>query len=525
MPEDMALNDELRDPNGVGGPLFRSQVAPSDIGSVSTSTTAATRTAAPATGSNSAAAAAFTATNTATSTASAEAEGEAKAAAQNEEDKARRSEEQVAKEPSNPEEHASKSNSKGNDNNEQDKDQVKEAGRGEASTQNESHEESKNKNSSCENPSAAAAATAAANIVPTNEGNDGITNSSLQAQPQEGTLKEEDSSITEAEPARDAAGYSAGDSPNEHDEGSHPRDLSAAAAPSPSQSEATKSALALTPSSLAVSAATQIGSQAGPLMLPLGPSARSPTLDNPEEVAVAEALPTPAVAALPPSANATSSHFATPAAAAAAAASGPQVAATAPPSQRPETSQTSTQTDPVLSEERETQTQASTSVMDEAPDSPVPQPRNILPVITLAGEPKRIHAFDVTPSLGGASPGGRGGFRSCLAHFASTPPKTCTVSLQWAMLHWNIPANHKSCCPWHNSLTVALRLLSLRETTPCNTRWSPLSGWQCERCGSMNHEAIDSCDMCREPRFKSEDGRRGSRSRARPSGAAARVSL
>lgn len=87
-----------------------------------------------------------------------------------------------------------------------------------------------------------------------------------------------------------------------------------------------------------------------------------------------------------------------------------------------------------------------------------------------------------------------------LGTFDTTPPSTCTTSLQWAMLHWNIPMSAKACCPWHNSLQVGARLIALRDATECAWTWKPLSGWQCRACASMNHDDCEACDICRRKR-------------------------
>lgn len=96
--------------------------------------------------------------------------------------------------------------------------------------------------------------------------------------------------------------------------------------------------------------------------------------------------------------------------------------------------------------------------------------------------------------------------RSLLIDFACTPPSTCTMSLQWAMLHWNIPVSASTCCQWHHALEVAVRLLSMRSGSECKRRWSPLVGWQCSRCQSMNHEDIGACDLCRQGRYAASGG-------------------
>lgn len=112
----------------------------------------------------------------------------------------------------------------------------------------------------------------------------------------------------------------------------------------------------------------------------------------------------------------------------------------------------------------------------------------------------------VPPTAALAAPpafGGHDTVLGLLGGFKTTPPNTCTASLHWAMLHWNIPMKSSMCCPWHNALQVAMRLLSIRESSPCTWKWNPLSGWQCGRCGSMNHEVSECCDMCREHHVKS----------------------
>jgi len=177
-----------------------------------------------------------------------------------------------------------------------------------------------------------------------------------------------------------------------------------------------------------------------------------------------------------------------------------------------------TQTDPASSQDAEVQVMLADDGTEDA-SSPFEEP---------APEESRIrsNAFGAMSSpraMPPASPQGAQ-IRSLLGRYQSTPPNTCTVSLQWALLHWNIPVNSRMCCPWHNALTVALRLLSLRESTPCNHRWKPLGGWQCRRCGSMNHEAIDACDMCRETRDGVGAASAGGGSRS-PSIASTRVSL
>merc|ERR1712154_162292 len=90
--------------------------------------------------------------------------------------------------------------------------------------------------------------------------------------------------------------------------------------------------------------------------------------------------------------------------------------------------------------------------------------------------------------------------RNLLREFKSTPPNTCTASLQWAILHWNIPVNPSACCNWHYNIDIAIRLLTLRKASPCRPTWSPLDDWQCERCLSMNHSVVEVCDVCRQHR-------------------------
>jgi len=82
--------------------------------------------------------------------------------------------------------------------------------------------------------------------------------------------------------------------------------------------------------------------------------------------------------------------------------------------------------------------------------------------------------------------------------FRLTSPLSISLSLQWAMKHWNLPRIGGSCCPWHTALLMAKRALDLERGSCCDPLWSGLLGWQCPECSSMNHEEVLRCDMCFE---------------------------
>lgn len=87
-----------------------------------------------------------------------------------------------------------------------------------------------------------------------------------------------------------------------------------------------------------------------------------------------------------------------------------------------------------------------------------------------------------------------------LSSFVITPPLSVSLSLQWAMKHWNMPRIAGSCCPWHTAVFVAKTALDNVANDPCDPLWCCLGDWQCAECCCLNHNEVMKCDMCSEPR-------------------------
>jgi len=84
---------------------------------------------------------------------------------------------------------------------------------------------------------------------------------------------------------------------------------------------------------------------------------------------------------------------------------------------------------------------------------------------------------------------------------SSEDPFTTTSlgpSLEWVMRHWNCPRIERSCCPFHAAVQMARALVKYELASPCEPSWSPLIGWQCGHCSSVNHSSVYRCDMCFE---------------------------
>lgn len=86
--------------------------------------------------------------------------------------------------------------------------------------------------------------------------------------------------------------------------------------------------------------------------------------------------------------------------------------------------------------------------------------------------------------------------------FAPVSEETLSLSLEWAMKHWNVPRIPGMCCPWHTVVSVAKKVLKYEVTSQCDPLWSPLTGWQCQHCTGLNHQENHRCDMC----FELHDG-------------------
>lgn len=80
--------------------------------------------------------------------------------------------------------------------------------------------------------------------------------------------------------------------------------------------------------------------------------------------------------------------------------------------------------------------------------------------------------------------------------FAATSVVSLSVSLEWALLHCNMPQIRGTCCSWHAAVTAAMRELEHHPFTNCDPKWIPLSEWQCSVCLALNLSDNPVCDMC-----------------------------
>lgn len=92
-----------------------------------------------------------------------------------------------------------------------------------------------------------------------------------------------------------------------------------------------------------------------------------------------------------------------------------------------------------------------------------------------------------------------------VGRFKPTDISACKRSMAWVLLHWNLPRSCIGCCVWHTATRAAQYLAMELGSSPCNALWSPLTGWQCTRCGSMNDASSQMCDLCGASKMNLEE--------------------
>jgi len=117
--------------------------------------------------------------------------------------------------------------------------------------------------------------------------------------------------------------------------------------------------------------------------------------------------------------------------------------------------------------------------------------------------PLQVPTHQAEPSVDSlcTSPGNRSASEEpFLTSFKRTPDPDLCNGIWELIQHWNLPRNHRSCCPKHSTLQGMKAILNVCLKDSCDPLWSPFTSWQCKTCCYMNDEDADLCLHCLEDR-------------------------